>query len=222
MAVLLGLTFVTGIVDAVTYLGLGHVFAANMTGNIVLLGFALAGADQVSVSTSLVALGAFLAGAGLAGRLGHYLDPTHDGWIVTSLGLEISLLLVAMVGSALVQPLAAAEALVALLALAMGIRNAMVRRLGVPDITTTVMTMLLTVLAADTQAPGGGRGALARRLSAVAAMLFGAATGAVLLGVGGVQVAIGGALGVLVFVALGYLTAPRAEPLGRKAEAHPH
>src|SRR5438067_1579673 len=64
-AVLVGLSFVTGIVDAVTYLGVGHVFAANMTGNVVLLGFALVGGDQVSVSASLVSLGAFLVGATL-------------------------------------------------------------------------------------------------------------------------------------------------------------
>ena len=42
-AVLVGLTAVTGLVDAVSYLALGHVFTANMTGNVVFLGFALAG-----------------------------------------------------------------------------------------------------------------------------------------------------------------------------------
>src|SRR5947207_14661281 len=71
--VLVSLTFVTGIVDAVTYLGLGHVFAANMTGNVVLLGFALVGADQVSVSASLVSLGAFLLGSTVGGRLARVL-----------------------------------------------------------------------------------------------------------------------------------------------------
>jgi hypothetical protein len=40
---LLSMTLVTGLVDAFSYLLLGHVFVANMTGNIVLLGFALAG-----------------------------------------------------------------------------------------------------------------------------------------------------------------------------------
>ena len=41
---LLGLTVVTGLVDAFSYLLLGHVFVANMTGNVVFLGFAIAGA----------------------------------------------------------------------------------------------------------------------------------------------------------------------------------
>ena len=57
------MTVVTGIVDAVSYLALGHVFVANMTGNVVFLGFALAGAGGLSVPASLVALAAFLCGS---------------------------------------------------------------------------------------------------------------------------------------------------------------
>jgi hypothetical protein len=40
---LMVLTFITGLVDAVSYIGFGRVFVANMTGNVVLLGFAAAG-----------------------------------------------------------------------------------------------------------------------------------------------------------------------------------
>ncbi len=203
-AVLVALTFVTGIVDAVTYLDLGHVFAANMTGNVVLLGFALVGADQVSASASLVSLGAFLVGAGLGGRLARALQSTQQRWIVTSLSLEGGLLLAAMLCAKL-RPSTSDAAIVGILALAMGIRNATMRRVGIPDLTTTVLTMLLTVLAADTQAAGGGRGALARRLSAVAAMLGGAASGALLLRTGGAELAIGVAAGVVAFVIAGYL-----------------
>src|SRR5262249_59224931 len=68
LVVLLALTFVTGIVDAVSYLGLGHVFTANMTGNVVLLGFAVAGASGLSVTRSSLSLVAFLAGAVCGGR----------------------------------------------------------------------------------------------------------------------------------------------------------
>jgi len=39
--VLLALTGVTGLVDAISFLGLGSIFTANMTGNVVLLGFAI-------------------------------------------------------------------------------------------------------------------------------------------------------------------------------------
>src|SRR2546428_3829039 len=68
-AVLVGLTAVTGLVDAVSLLGLGHVFTANMTGNVVFLGFAVAGAPGVSVTRSLTSLVAFLVGAVLGGRV---------------------------------------------------------------------------------------------------------------------------------------------------------
>ncbi len=67
---LLALTVVTGLVDAFSYLVLGHVFVANMTGNVVFLAFALAGASGFSIPASLLALGAFFVGAGVAGRLG--------------------------------------------------------------------------------------------------------------------------------------------------------
>jgi uncharacterized membrane protein YoaK (UPF0700 family) len=60
---LLLLSVVTGLVDAVSYLALGHVFVANMTGNVVFLGFALAGAPGLSAPASLAALAAFLLGA---------------------------------------------------------------------------------------------------------------------------------------------------------------
>ena len=54
------LTAVTGLVDAVSYLQLGHVFVANMTGNVVFLGFAASGAAGFSAAASLVAIAAFL------------------------------------------------------------------------------------------------------------------------------------------------------------------
>src|SRR5438046_5388305 len=64
------LTIVTGLVDAVSYLKLGHVFVANMTGNVVFLGFAVAGAPDFSIPASLIAIAAFLVGALTGGRLG--------------------------------------------------------------------------------------------------------------------------------------------------------
>src|SRR6516225_5702427 len=64
---LLALTFTTGLVDAVSYLALGRVFTANMTGNVVLLGFGIAGSGGLPVVAPLVSLGAFLIGAGARG-----------------------------------------------------------------------------------------------------------------------------------------------------------
>src|SRR2546422_11536332 len=66
---LLGLTAVTGVVDAVSFLGLGHIFTANMTGNVVFLGFALGGGTGVSIARSLTALSAFACGGICGGRV---------------------------------------------------------------------------------------------------------------------------------------------------------
>jgi uncharacterized membrane protein YoaK (UPF0700 family) len=61
---------VTGLVDATSYLKLGHVFVANMTGNVVFLGFGIAGAGGISIWASLTELGSFLVGGVVGGRIG--------------------------------------------------------------------------------------------------------------------------------------------------------
>ena len=66
----MGLTVVTGLVDAFSYLVLGHVFVANMTGNVVFLGFALVGAPGFSIAASVVALVSFWLGALAGGEVG--------------------------------------------------------------------------------------------------------------------------------------------------------
>src|SRR3712207_3247055 len=75
-ATLMALTVVTGLVDAVSFLGLGRVFTANMTGNVVFLAFAVAGAPGLSIPRSLASLIAFLAGAAIGGRLGAAMGKT--------------------------------------------------------------------------------------------------------------------------------------------------
>src|SRR5712691_4568212 len=64
------LTVTTGLVDAVSVLGLGRVFTANMTGNVVFLGFAAAGVPGFSIARAVVSLVGFSVGAVLGGRLG--------------------------------------------------------------------------------------------------------------------------------------------------------
>jgi len=181
---LLVLTFSTGLVDAVSYLGLGRVFTANMTGNIVLLGFGVVGSGGLPVIAPLVSLAAFLAGSAVGGALLETTGDQHARRVSRALGIEFALLLGAAIVAAatdLRPSTFAAGAVIALLALAMGVRNATVRRLGVPDLTTTVLTMTLTGLAADSRVAGGsGQGSL-RRISAVLAMLCGALAGALLL-----------------------------------------
>ena len=181
---LLVLTLTTGLVDAVSYLGLGRVFTANMTGNIVLLGFGIAGSGGLPVLAPLISLCAFLLGAAAGGVLAQRTGDRHPAHVARALGMEVGLVLAAAVVAAVVnvRPQSfAGDVVIALLAFAMGVRNATVRRIGVPDLTTTVLTLTLTGLAADSPVAGGsGLGSL-RRISAVLAMLVGAVIGALLL-----------------------------------------
>jgi uncharacterized membrane protein YoaK (UPF0700 family) len=195
---LLILTAVTGVVDAVSILALGRVFVANMTGNVVFAGFALAGAPGFSLSASLFALAGFLAGAAAGGTLitrsGRDRALLLRAGTAAELALAAAALLVAGLSGApgvnhgtlamtsgAFGP-AVTDTLAALLAVAMGIQNAVARKLAVPDMTTTVLTMTLTGLGADFRAvlqdrrSAAGRTAraqLGRRLLVIATMFAG-------------------------------------------------
>ena len=178
------LTVVTGVVDAVSYVALGHVFVANMTGNVVFLGFALAGASGLSAPASIAALGAFLVGAVVGGRIAGHWDGHRGRQLRTAAAIALVPVLLATVAGAIVgQPVSegARYALIIPLGLAMGIQNATARRLAVPDLTTTVLTLTLTGVAADSRLAGGKGGHPGRRLIAVAAMFAGALVGALLV-----------------------------------------
>jgi uncharacterized membrane protein YoaK (UPF0700 family) len=210
---LLALTFSTGLIDAVSYLGLGRVFTANMTGNIVLLGFGIAGSGGLPVVAPLVSLGAFLAGAGIGGVLAGTAGDRHAQHVARALAIETGLILAAAVIAAAIDVRAAAfsgDSVIALLALAMGVRNATVRRLGVPDLTTTVLTMTLTGLAADSPVVGGSGKGSVRRIAAVLAMLSGAVAGALLLEISLVPPLVAAAALALV-TALAYVPVARRE-----------
>jgi uncharacterized membrane protein YoaK (UPF0700 family) len=183
-ALLFALTVVTGLVDAVSYLTLGRVFVANMTGNVVILGFAVAAARDFSIPASLAAIAAFLAGALAGGRLGS--STGHHRGRLLAFGVFGEILLV---GAALVVTIAASDsdhdllqyALIVLLALAMGLQNAVARRLAVADLTTTVLTLTLTAIAADSTLAKGSNPRPGRRWLATGTMFVGAAVGAFLV-----------------------------------------
>lgn len=181
---LLVLTVGTGLLDAISYLKLGHVFVANMTGNVVFLGFAVAGASDVSVSASLLTLVAFLAGALVGGRVGIHYGKHRGRLLAIASTIEIVLVAVALLVAVQRGPTldeAARNAIIVLLAVAMGVQNAAARKVGVPDLTTTVLTLTLTGLAADSRWAGGTSPRWSRRLVAVAAMLAGALVGGFLV-----------------------------------------
>jgi uncharacterized membrane protein YoaK (UPF0700 family) len=159
------------------------VFVANMTGNIVFLGFAMGDARDFSVAASSTALMAFLAGAWTGGKFGRSYG-THRGHYL-ALALTINIFILGAATAAAVFPHAGDirvhYILISLLAFAMGVQNSTARRLAVPDLTTTVLTMTLTGLAADLRSPGGNSHRPVIRFAAVAAMFAGAVLGATLV-----------------------------------------
>jgi uncharacterized membrane protein YoaK (UPF0700 family) len=180
-ALLLGLTVITGMVDAVSILTLGRVFVANMTGNVVFVGFALAGAPGFALQAALLALAGFIAGAGLGGATVRRV-PRRGRLLAVGTSAELVLLLAALaVALPAREPFGTAprDAIAALAAVALGIQNAVARSLAVPDATTTVLTMTLTGFAADLRDRNGR--VLLRRVLAIGAMLLGGFGGALLV-----------------------------------------
>jgi uncharacterized membrane protein YoaK (UPF0700 family) len=91
-----------------------------------------------------------------------------------------AVLLGAAAAVAFAWPVTAATAypMIAVTALAMGMRNATVRKLGVPDLTTTtVLTTTLTGLASDSRLGGGSGKRTPRRAALVTSLLAGAVLG---------------------------------------------
>ena len=200
-AVLLTLTMVTGVVDAASFLGLGHIFTANMTGNIVFLGFAVAGAPGLSFARSGIALVAFAAGAVLGGRMEARMRAGRRHlWASSAFALEAALLLAAALvaagwGTDLTDRGTVLYAVIVLTGLGMGIRNATVRKLGVADLNTTVLTLGIAGLAGDSFLAGGANPGWSRRAGSVAIMFAGAALGAWLL-----RASLAWALGIAGFI----------------------
>ncbi len=181
---LIGMTVITGLVDAFSYLVLGHVFVANMTGNVVFLAFALAGAPGFSIVSSLLAIAAFLAGALIGGRIASRDHQTRGRLLTLSGSLQVLVLGVSLVLSVIspkTLPTAYVYGLIVPLALSMGIQNAAARKLAVPDLTTTVLTLTIVGLGADNHLVGGSGSKAGRRLLSVTAMFIGALVGSLLI-----------------------------------------
>jgi uncharacterized membrane protein YoaK (UPF0700 family) len=181
---LVALTVVTGLVDSFSYLVLGHVFVANMTGNVVFFAFALAGVGGFSAPASIAAIGCFAAGALVTGRLGRSLAGRRELLLGVTAGIEAVIVAETVTMAALTSrpiPAGLRYALIVSLSLAMGAQNATARKLAVPDLTTTVLTLTITGIAADSPLAGATGAHAARRLISVAAMFAGALAGALLV-----------------------------------------
>jgi uncharacterized membrane protein YoaK (UPF0700 family) len=182
---LFALTVATGVVDAVSYLALDHVFTGNMTGNVLFVGFGLAGSGSVPLLNNAVALAGFLLGAMVAGRVvrgrmhearlptPHLLLLTGTAAAIIALGV-LWLLLGTPAGGWLL-------GLTVLLAAAMGMQAVAARGARISDVTTVVITSTLVNFALDSPLAGGTGEKWARRAAAVLSMGAGGALGAFLV-----------------------------------------
>jgi uncharacterized membrane protein YoaK (UPF0700 family) len=210
---LLALTFITGLIDALSIVALGRVFTANMTGNIVFLAFAVVGVQGLSAARSVTSLLAFMAGAICGGLI----NARHSGWMQARLLkkaslIEAVLLLAAAIFAMITESkneitTTAAYGLIVITAVAMGLRNAVIRKLAVPDVTTTVLTLTVTGLASDSSLAGGTNPRWKTRLASIVTMFAGAATGATLLRYGVVAPLVASS----VVAAVAYIVARRSE-----------
>jgi uncharacterized membrane protein YoaK (UPF0700 family) len=180
---LLLLTFATGLVDAVSVLVLGHVFVANMTGNVVFLGFWFVPHSGVDMMAAVIAFLSFVAGTVLGGRLARHLDHHVRRWLVIALGLEVVVLtsLAALAGSGVVLYHDNGKlVLIAGLAVTFGTQNATARQFGIQELSTTVLTSTIVGIGFDSRLAGGTgqRGKL--RYAVVLTMCGGALLGATL------------------------------------------
>lgn len=186
-ASLLLLTFVTGLVDAASFVSMGHVFTANMTGNVIFLAFAFTGVPELSIDRSVTALAASLAGGIAAGRIDLWLSSRkRKEWFAVALGVETVLLFAAMFvawrymwGTSLSSP--SLYVVISLTAFGMGVRNGTIRKLGVPEFTTTVLTLTVAGLASESSLAGGSNPHWFRRVASILMMFAGAGVGVLLL-----------------------------------------
>lgn len=183
MTALLLLTFTTGLIDAVSVLVLGHVFVANMTGNVVFLGFWFVPHSGVDLTAAVVAFAGFVTGTVVGGRLSRHLDSDVRRWLMTALGIEVVMLVVLAVlaGAGVVDYHDDTKlVLIAGLALAFGSQNATARQFGIQELSTTVLTSTIVGIGFDSRLAGGTGDREKLRFGVVLTMLAGAMVGATL------------------------------------------
>lgn len=178
---LLLLTFATGLVDAVSVLVLGHVFVANMTGNVIFLGFWFVPHSGVDMTAAVVAFASFVAGTVLGGRLARHLDDHVRRWLTTALSVEVAVLVVLSIlaGTGVLDYQDNTKLwLIAGLAITFGSQNATARQFGIQELSTTVLTSTIVGIGFDSRLAGGTGHREKLRYSVVATMCAGAVVGA--------------------------------------------
>lgn len=180
---LLLLTFATGLVDAISVLVLGHVFVANMTGNIIFLGFWFVPRAGVDLTAAIVAFVSFLTGTVIGGRLVRHFGVRTRRWLTTALGVEVVVLIaLSILAGAGVLSYHANTKLVLICGLAMtfGVQNATARQFGIQELSTTVLTSTVVGIGVDSRLAGGSGQREKLRYSVIFTMCGGAVVGATL------------------------------------------
>jgi uncharacterized membrane protein YoaK (UPF0700 family) len=165
----------------------------------------MAGARDLSVAASLVALCAFMAGALFAGRVGARFGQHRGRRLARAIAVKLAIAAAATIVAILAGDKladAARYALIAMLSFAMGTQNATIRKLAVPDLTTNVLTSTVTELAAESRLAGGNGQGMGRRFVALLAILIGAIAGAALVLDVSIAAALGLATGLLALTGL--------------------
>ena len=178
---LLLLTFATGLVDAISVLVLGHVFVANMTGNVIFLGFWFVPHSGVDLTAALVAFGGFVFGTVIGGRFARHLDEQTRTWLFAALGMEVVVLVVLSIlaGTGVLDYRDNTKLiLIAGLAITFGAQNATARLFGIQELSTTVLTSTIVGIGFDSRLAGGTGHREKLRYSVVLTMLGGAVVGA--------------------------------------------
>lgn len=184
---LVGLTFSSGAIDAISYLGLGKIFTAFMTGNLVFLGIRVGGAPEPDALRVSIALVAFAAGVFVATRIvgapnGHRVWP-HRVTASLAVALLLQAVFLAVWLAVAGEPRASSgNWLTMLMALAMGLQGGAITRLGLNAVTTTAATATLIFRVLDMTARTGPAAEERARLTGVlVALVLGTTAGAVLL-----------------------------------------
>jgi uncharacterized membrane protein YoaK (UPF0700 family) len=180
---LLLLTFATGLIDAVSVLVLGHVFVANMTGNVIFLGFWFVPHSGVDLTAAVVSFVSFVLGAVIGGRFARHLDDEVRVWLTVALGTEVVLLvLLAVLGGTGVLSYHGNGRLILIAGLAMvfGAQNVAARRFGIQELSTTVLTATIVGIGSDSRLAGGTGRREKLRFGVVLTMCSGAVVGATL------------------------------------------
>lgn len=182
---LVALTVASGAVDAISYFGLGKIFSAFMTGNLVFLGFGIAEIEGPDVVPVIVALSMFTAGAYLGLRFTTLRSNESGLWppAVTVLLVLVAIaeagFLVVWLSTAGLPSTEVANVLIALFSLAMGIQTAAVRSLGVQGVFTTAGTFTLVAFA-GTFAGSRSRSEMPRLVGVLLGLVAGAVAGGLL------------------------------------------